>query len=154
MAETPGVSVNVKVDDDGVSEAFNNLLRLTATLQPVMGEIGGALEGSTQQRFEDEEDPEGKPWPDLAESTRARRGDDARKLRDRGHLVQSITHTASRFETAVGSNKVQARIHQLGGEAGRGLQVEIPARPYLGVSSDDRAAIGGILERHIGELVA
>lgn len=153
MAERAGVSINLKVEDGGFGGALERMLRATSSLRPVMDEIGGALEASAIERFEDEEDPEGNAWPDLSDVTKARRGDDARKLRDRGHLVQSITHTASRLQTAVGSNKVQARIHQLGGEAGRGGKVKIPARPYLGVSADDRASLGEILERHLAEVV-
>ena len=41
-------------------------------------------------------------------------------------------------ETAIiGSNKVYAAIHQLGGQAGKNQKVTIPARPYLQLSDDD-----------------
>lgn len=153
MTARPGVSTSIRVDDDGFGAALERMLRVVPTLQPVMEEMGGVLEASAQQRFEDEEGPDGTPWPRLAASTRARRGDDARILRDRGHLVQSITSKATRLEVAVGSNKAQARVHQLGGKAGRGLKVEIPARPYLGISDDDRMAIGDVLGAKLSEVV-
>jgi phage gpG-like protein len=35
-----------------------------------------------------------------------------------------------------GSNMVYARIHQQGGQAGRGKKSFIPARPYMGVPKD------------------
>lgn len=153
MVERAGVSTSIRVDDDGFGEALERMLRLVPTLQPVMEEFGGILEASSQERFEDEKDPEGNPWPRLSDATLKQRGDDAKILRDRGHLVQSITSSASRLEVAVGSNKTQARIHQLGGQAGRGKSVEIPARPYLGVSADDRTAIGAVLGAKLSELV-
>ena len=36
----------------------------------------------------------------------------------------------------IGSNKEYAAIHQFGGMAGRGRKVEIPARPYLPLTTD------------------
>jgi phage virion morphogenesis protein len=47
---------------------------------------------------------------------------------------------------AVGTNRVYAAIHQLGGQAGRGRKVTIPARPYLGVSAADRVRILAVLK--------
>ena len=37
----------------------------------------------------------------------------------------------------VGSNLPYARIHQKGGKTGKGHKVDMPARPYLGVSEED-----------------
>ena len=41
----------------------------------------------------------------------------------------------------IGSNFDYAAIHQLGGQAGKGLKTEIPARPYLQLTDDDFAEI-------------
>ncbi|OPD94222.1 phage virion morphogenesis protein, partial [Pseudomonas aeruginosa] len=46
-------------------------------------------------------------------------------------LARSVTTWADRNEAGIGSNLVYAAIHQFGGDAGRGHQVEIPARRYL-----------------------
>ena len=55
-------------------------------------------------------------------------------LRDTGHLQKSVTWDVSgRGELLViGSSREYARIHQLGGQAGRGRKVSIPQRRYLG----------------------
>ena len=37
----------------------------------------------------------------------------------------------------IGSNKVYAAIHQLGGQAGKNKKTTIPARPYLKLTDDN-----------------
>ena len=54
-----------------------------------------------------------------------------------GQLRDSIEKRATNDEVMVGSNVAYARIHQMGGMAGRGKSVELPARPFLGVSEQD-----------------
>lgn len=48
-------------------------------------------------------------------------------------LARSITTRADRDQAQIGSNLTYAAIQQLGGQAGRGRKVTIPARPYLPV---------------------
>ncbi|MES8537205.1 phage virion morphogenesis protein, partial [Cutibacterium acnes] len=60
---------------------------------------------------------------------------------------------AGRLQAAVGTNRVYARIHQLGGKAGRNRKVTIPARPFLGINADDRQMIGEILNDHLAMAV-
>lgn len=59
-----------------------------------------------------------------------------------GSLTGSIQEESGDGEASikagVGSNIRYARIHQLGGLAGRGRKVKIPARPYLGLTKDER----------------
>ncbi|MDD2870123.1 phage virion morphogenesis protein [Neomegalonema sp.] len=144
-----GVSASVRIEDDGFRPALEALLRRSSDLRPVFSEIGAALQTSAEERFEDEEDPDGRSWPAHSPATLLRRGSGARKLRDKGHLYQSLNWRASRLKAEVGTNRIYARIHQLGGEAGRGRKVEIPARPYLGVSAADRKEIAEILNDHL-----
>lgn len=146
-----GVRVGITVQDDGFGRALTELLRRTANLQPVFDEVGSYLLSSTQERFEAEAGPDGTAWPALAASTLSRpgRGSPARKLRDRGHLYASLNYRATRLSAEAGTNRAYARIHQKGGKAGRGRQVTIPARPYLGISEGDRREIGAILHGYL-----
>lgn len=146
-----GVSVTVRVEDEGFREALTRLIQRSMTLQPVFEEIGSALQASTENRFEAETGPDGQAWAAHSPVTLLRRGASAKKLRDRNHLYQSLSYAAGRLQVAVGTNRTYARIHQLGGQAGRGRKVTIPARPYLGVSADDRRMIGEILTDHLAE---
>ena len=53
----------------------------------------------------------------------------------KGELASSITSCYDYESAIVGSNKVYAAIHQFGGNAGRDKKVQIPARPYLGLTN-------------------
>lgn len=65
-----------------------------------------------------------------------------------GRLFASITYSAGDMEVSIGTNAKfpggdsRAAIHQLGGKAGRGHAVTIPARPFLGVTEQDTTYIG------------
>lgn len=71
-----------------------------------------------------------------------------KKLQDKGMKgggLRSTIQTVTNSEEAVisggkgiGSNLRYARIHQLGGLAGRGHRAKIPARPYLGLDQKSR----------------
>ena len=54
-----------------------------------------------------------------------------------GQLASSVTTQYDDDSAVIGSNKDYARIHQLGGDAGRGKKVKIPARPYLFLVDDN-----------------
>lgn len=148
-----GVRVSITVQDDGFREALTRLLERTANLKPVFDEIGSSMLATTEQRFESEIGPDGTAWAAHSTATLLRRGSNAKKLRDKGHLYQSLNYASGRLKAEVGTNRVYARIHQLGGKAGRGRKVTIPARPYLGVSSEDRRLIGEILTEHLARAV-
>lgn len=154
MGEVAGVSLTVKVNDT-VTPGLAELARRLRNFNPALDEIGSSLVTSTQMRFEAESGPDGRKWKGLAESKarrgRTRRGGTARILRDQGDLYDSLTHKVQpSVATTVGVTRVYGRIHQLGGQAGRGHKVTIPARPYLGLSDDDRAEINKILRKHLG----
>lgn len=151
-----GARIEVDVDSDEVRRAMGNLVLNSARLQPVFEDIGAALLTSTQQRFEDEEDPEGEEWEELAERTQKRRVSKRRvrgpdhKLRVTGQLLGSLTYLADNSELALGSNKVYAALHQMGGTGDMPPgPAAVPARPYLGISQDDEDEIAAVLAEHV-----
>ncbi len=121
--------------------------------QQLLDQIGAYGVSSTQQRFEDEEGPDGQSWK---KSHRART-EGGKTLRKSGRLVQSLSHEATASMAAWGSNVVYAGIHQFGGvirpknakalafKIGNQLiltqKVTMPARPYLGINAADRTEI-------------
>ena len=111
--------------------------------------IGEELLLSTDDRFKNQTDPEGRPWASLnaeyAAWKRKFHGHD-RILKLRGYLRDTLRYQATDVSVAIGSNRVYSAIHQFGGQAGREHKATIPARPYLGVSDDDAAAILEIIE--------
>lgn len=106
---------------------------------PVMAAIGALLEGSTRQRFADEEDAEGNAWARLAPSTRkSKRRNKGRVLTEFGDLAKSITHHTSLTAARVGTDRHYGQYHQ----SGTG---KMPARAFLGLSSADKTGINGLL---------
>ena len=109
---------------------------------------GEELAYISEKAFEKEEDPaSGKGWEKLERPNKS-----GKKLQGKpAHLKRTLVWEASPDGSVVfGSNMIYARIHQLGGNAGRGLKSEIPARPYMGVPKDfDRRILNdpAILEK-------
>lgn len=124
-------------------------------LTPLMSQIGMLLETSTRDRIQDTNvAPDGAAWP---KSFRAEQ-DGGKTLHDSGRLAASIVNEPGPNKVLVGSNVIYAGIHQTGGDIvpknGDALafglpdggyavvgKVTIPARPYLGISEQDRGDI-------------
>lgn len=143
--------------------------------------IGAILEQSTTERFEEEKSPKGEPWEPITDTTiiaRARRKtrkkdgtssfltkkgklsaraqriiSNAAILKDSGRLMRSISSKARPEGVAVGTNLIYGAIQQLGGKAGRGKKVKIPARPFLGISSKDDKDLFALLEEFVEERI-
>lgn len=151
------MKISIEIRDSGVSAALARLEAAGQRLRPALESIGASLESSTRLRFAEGRDPRGAAWLPLAPATlaaRARRNrgvpaGPAQPLLDKGLLRNSISHRASDREVVVGTPLDWSRIHQFGGRAGRGRGVRIPARPFFGISADDRQEIREILARHL-----
>lgn len=139
--------ISVEIEDAALRAALMRIAAVLASPSAVMDQIGRHLVASTLRRFERERAPDGSPW---LKSARAL-AEGGRTLTDTGRLRGSIAHTVTDGGRAVevGSDVLYAAIHQLGGRAGRGRRVTLPARPYLGIDEDDRANILRIVARAI-----
>ena len=62
---------------------------------------------------------------------------------------KQITIQYNNESAIIGSNKVYAAIHQLGGQAGKNKKVTIPARPYLKLTDDNLEEILEQTERYL-----
>jgi len=121
--------VVLELDARDVRRALDALRRAVSDMQPLMAEIGEVLVSQTLESFEEGRAPDGSPWPP-SERVLAHGG---QTLMDTGQLRASLSREVEVLpdEVWVGSSKVYAAIHQLGGQAGRGHGVRIPARPFL-----------------------
>lgn len=153
------LTVNARLEDPQVRAAFARWQRLGADPQPLLRAIGVGLVENTHQRFEAARDPEGNPWDPLsvAYAPLKRGAGILRESAMRGGLMGSITFDVAGDEVAVGSNKIYAGVHQFGATIRakngpflmfrlaygwvRREQVEIPARPYLGIGPEDQDTI-------------
>jgi len=87
--------------------------------------------------------PDGTPWIPLGKSTvrrkKAKGFGDKKILMQTESMYQNIRlGNVSRESFDVGSSTAYARIHQFGGKTGRDYKATIPARPYIGISEEER----------------
>jgi len=144
-----GASIDIKYDDRDVKAALRRLQMVGGDLSAVFAEIGEHLTRSHRQRFAEGVDPDGQAWEPLAESTKARKKKNADKvLIEHGGLMDSLHYNTGSHELEFGTNLIYGATHQFGRE-----EAGIPARPFLGVSSDDEAEILNIITDHIGQAV-
>lgn len=125
--------------------------------------IGHLLLNSTLDRFKKGIGPDGKAWPESgrvkAENGRRKKGRPKGKtLVDTARLRNSLHVFADQEIAEVGTDVIYARIHQLGGDTGRGHATHLPARPYLpfdgeggGFPDEDRDLVMKTIENWIGE---
>jgi phage virion morphogenesis protein len=126
------MSSGVRLSWGGFDKALGKAAKKLADKHLLMESVGEALVAGTLKRFQDEKDPQGNSW---RPSARALAG--GKTLTDTARLRNSIDSAVAGDTVFVGSNVVYSRIHQMGGMAGKGRKVKIPARPYLGVSKED-----------------
>ena len=130
--------------------------------------IAEAIRSGTIERFETETGPDGSAW---SKSIRASEKGGL-TLTVTGELKSSINARATEKGAEVGTNLVYAATHQFG-DSGRVIRaknkpylafeyhgrtirkkqvtVNIPARPFLGISDEDRKEIKSIVEEALSE---
>jgi phage virion morphogenesis protein len=147
---------SVTVEDQGVRAALSRMLRLMGDSESTTQKIADIGEASTRLRFRTQTGPDGEKW---------KRGwkTGGRILVQSGHLRDSLSTRATPDTAEWGVNRIYAAIHQFGGTIrakkakalkfpipGGGFAVKkavtMPARPYLGISDDDRNDILSMLE--------
>lgn len=174
------MTARFSIDSEGGQEIERRLGRLVGAfenLEPLMAKIGIYLESATILRFEDQRGPDGRKWQ---QSERARR-DGGKTLVDTSQLRSSITHQSSARRAEVGTNKIYGGIHQYGmnesvsvsahtrtvtsafgkplpggltyAVAGFERLMNMPARPFLGLSSEDEEEIGFLIEDHVSAAI-
>lgn len=143
--------IRIEIDDKQVLAALQSLHARMRDMRPFMKNAGEILVEGTKERFETMKDPEGKPWKPLSPKyAAAKKRNRGRILTLTGQLGETIRYQLEGSSTVlVGSNKVYAAIHQLGGNAGRKLAARIPARPYLGISERDRVRLLELAEHYM-----
>lgn len=159
-----GVSIEVQVNDRGVGQAFTRLIGLMGNTTPIMSVIGTGLVASTHRRFVTQTSPDGAAWVGLYPAYRPIKRN-SRILTESGRLRGSINDQAGNDYVRVGTNVIYAGVHQFGATIrpkngshlyfmlATGLvpakSVTIPARPYLGISDDDRDMIAETVFRFL-----
>lgn len=170
------MEITAKIDDHEITEMLARLQSRVGNMQPVMTRIGALYERRVLENFKNESEPDGTKWKPLSEVTmhlglaknkgwqKVRRGLSARGkrylqgkriLREKGDLEGSIHFQADDTSVIIGSSGSipYAAIQQLGGKAGRGKKVTIPARPYLAQNEGDEMVLAEKDRKWIMELI-
>lgn len=146
----------IEVDDRQVLEALRELHQLTGNLRPALVEIGEDLVESTKRRFVTSTAPDGSDWAlnSVLSTLLYKEGD--KPLVNHGTLSDQIFYNASADELEVGSTMEYAAMMQFGGTKDEfpHLWGDIPARPFLGLSDQDRTDILTVLARHINQAIS
>lgn len=153
-----GTRITIDLDDAALQATLSKLAASVADPSPALAEIGEHLLTTTKARFglNVKRAPDGTPWARNTETTIARKG------RDNPLYQSGMLQGQMRWQLAdggraveVGSNRIYAAVQQFGNPDNRfyntpkGRPAPIPARPFLGVSADDREAIADILADYL-----
>lgn len=154
----------VVIDDRQLMKALQHLQAAGQDMTPAMRKIAQAMALIVEDNFEAEGQPKWQALSDvtIALRTKAAKGKAEggfRILQDSGQLAGSYSTAHGSSYAVIGSNLPYAGIQNLGGMAGRGRKVEIPARPQLPITVDGKLQpeaseeILDTVQRHLRESV-
>jgi phage virion morphogenesis protein len=141
----------IEYDDDDVRNALQRLISIAGDASPALRDIGEILVPSTRRRFSTKIGPDGEAWEGNSPVTIARKGRD-NPLVEHGDLYRQIHYALIGGDTLeVGSSLPYAAMQQFGGTKAEfpWLWGDIPERPFLGVSEDDKEAVLDEIQAHI-----
>lgn len=148
------IEFDLEVNNRQIAAYFDQLRDHLTTMGPVMQRIGEVMLHSTQKRFISGQGPDGTSWAPKSDATIAaylarKETVDFRPLfGPSGDLSSQIYYqvAADGNSVAIGSSMIYAAVQQFGAKKGafgataRGGKIpwgDIPARPFLGLSSGD-----------------
>lgn len=135
--------ITIEFRDGEVLAGIDRLQEQLGDMTEFMGDLGELLVASTKARFAAGTDPDGTAWAPNSPVTLARKSDSRPLFGTSGSLNSQIFATPGADFVQVGSSRVQAAMMQFGGSTSvfDHLWGDIPARPYLGLSDEDRENI-------------
>ena len=170
--------IELEINDAQISAAFRSLEAGLSDMSGLMDEIGQTMVLSTKARMQAGISPDGTPFAPRSAVTLARYAAEGRKFGPKplwltGAMRQNVAHSAGPDHVSWGSNAIQAAVMHFGAEQGEfGAAIgrtrpsekraksldyftpipwgRIPARPFLGLSEQDRTDITEI----VGEWLA
>lgn len=167
--------ITIEVKDSEIQQALARLQSFVADLSPVMNEIGSRLLMSTQGRMLAGQSPDGTPFAPRKASTLKAYEKRGQRFGPHPLWMEGDMHRQINFQfgpdfVSIGSNAIQAAVMQFGAQQGAfGARIgkdkrgrdhfhhipwgDIPARPFLGVSEQDRSDILAIIGEALEGLI-
>lgn len=146
-----GTRLDVAFDDAGTTRRLNQLLARLDDPKPLFNDIGEYLLQSHDDRWDQQQAPDGSAWKPLSEKYAARK---ERKRPNAGiltydELLRRLVYQASDSGLELGTNRIYGATQQFGDP-----DRNIPARPFLGLSGEDETEIAAIVEDYLDQALA
>ena len=170
------MNIRIELQDQEARGTLRRLTNIGTDLSPITSTIAAHLKRITEDAFKEEKDPAtDEPWANLSgvtlekrkKSGHVNRAGRAKKLQVTRHLLDSIVADHDSNSAVVGTNLKYAATHQFGALKGQygffafdtragAFEVpwgDIPARPFLGISTSDQKDIEGLVIRHLNKII-
>lgn len=151
--------VRIEIKDAAVLAAFARIDAGLTDKSDLMNDIGQALAASTKERIERGVTPEGTSFAPRSQATLDIYADQGISpaggpLRRRDDMRGGIHHEYGPDHAEIGSNAVQAAMMHFGGSksAFPNIWGDIPARPFIGISEEDRIEVQELVEDWLDDL--
>lgn len=144
----PVVSINVT--DKALQQKLREVASKVSDPSELMEEIGQIMLLSTDQRWEQEIDPNGDRWAENSNYTRElkrARGQIDKILQASGRARASINYKVDKDQVIIGTNVEYMVKHQLGTEGQK-------KREFLGISDEDKVEIAIAADEYLKRIVA
>lgn len=163
---------DVDLNDDAFLRTLDQITRHLTDMTDLMQDLGELLVDSTKQRFAEGTAPDGTVWAPKSDATiDAYRRREKKKPNTRvdfrplfgpsGRLSSEIFAQASSASVEIGSSLIYSAVQQFGaakgefGTAANGSSIpwgNIPARPFIGLSEEDRTKVDAELRDYLAEI--
>ena len=155
--------VNIEFNIQDALEAMLHIETAIDDMSGLFNHMGEVLLDIHEARFNAQESPDGMSWKELSPWYRESKPKQKDKILTLNGTLRSTLHWQIDGDTLLfGTNLVYGAIHQYGGTikpvtakalnvGGRPVkQVVIPARPWLGISAQDKLLLVEIAREHLG----
>lgn len=146
-----GAQITIDFDLQGEEEiyaALGAVVRQGGNLTDLFQEFGEHLLISHRERWGRQESPDGTPWAELNPKYQARKKKNQDKILIlEGDLLDGLRYQASGEALLFGTDRPYGATHHFG-DPNR----NIPARPFLGMTDDDKTMLLEIAADHLLEL--
>ena len=145
--------IEIKVDASDLERKLRGVVLGLQQPAELMEDLSEAMYSEVIKNFE----MQGRPsWKKLSPVTLAKK-EGNRKLQEGGpnseDLIGSFEARVDGHQAIVSNAVTYAAIHNFGGKAGRGLKVDIPARPFMTIPARGRQALADACAEFLESLV-
>lgn len=148
--------IQIRLDDEKALKGLQTIVQNLQQGKKLHGMLGETLRHIHKVRFEKEQaSPEGEKWQPLSPKYRAKKKRNADKvlIKD-GYLKNLLRYRADDNSVVFGSDRKYARLHQFGSQKASGRGSGVPARPWLGVSEQNKDYLLAKTEHFIRRIIS